>query len=444
MLLIKGKFASNFMSTKHTIFSAILRSLRETSILIILVSTAFAQDIDQARTVINDLCAPQLFGRGYVNNGDEAAAHYLRNKLEKMGVTAYDFNYYQDFKFNVNTFPGAMQVEIDGKNLKPGIDFIITPESRGTKGTYEIVKLDKEIIGNTAKMEAFEKTDKKGKALLLDSSGFNKEQKEYFLKAEKNAWEAKVVIIVVSEKLTWGVSQEVSFFTGLHILKNSLPADAEKIKLNIENKFLPKYRSQNILGFVEGKTQPDSSIVFTAHYDHLGMMGKETIFPGANDNASGTALVLALAEHYAKPENKPDYTMVFIFFGAEEAGLTGSKFYTENPVFPLKEIKFLINIDLAGTGEEGITVVNGSVFENQFKKLTEINEAKKYFTQIKARGKAANSDHYHFTEKGVPAFFIYTMGGIKAYHDVYDKPETLPLTEFQDLFRLLTDFVKKI
>ncbi|MGE3824646.1 MAG: hypothetical protein AB7G44_10500 [Bacteroidia bacterium] len=58
------------------------------------------------------------------------------------------------------------------------------------------------------------------------------------------------------------------------------------------------------------------------------------------------------------------------------------------------------------------------------------------------RGKAANSDHYYISENGVPAFFIYTMGGIKAYHDVYDKPETLPLTEFQDLFRLLTDFVK--
>lgn len=134
--------------------------------------------------------------------------------------------------------------------------------------------------------------------------------------------------------------------------------------------------------------------------------------------------------------------MVFIFFGAEEAGLVGSKFYTDNPVFPLEEIKFLINIDLAGTGEEGITVVNGSVFENEFSKLKELNETKKYLAQVKVRGKAANSDHYYFTEKGVPAFFIYTMGGIKAYHDVYDKPETLPLTEFQDLFRLLTDFVK--
>ena len=383
-----------------------------------------------------------MYGRGYVNGGDEAAAHYLRNQLEKMNITPFDFNFYHDFKMSVNTFPEAMEVEVDGKKLQPGIDFLVSPDSRSVNGEYDIIYLNKSVIGNPNKMDEFEKTDKKGKVILLDSTGFNKVQKEYFLSAEKNPFEAEVIIKLLPEKLIWGVSQNVSSFTTLEILKDVFPANAKKIKLSITNKFLPKYSSQNILGFIEGKTKPDSSIVFSAHYDHLGMMGGETMFPGANDNASGTAMLLNLAQYYSKPENKPDYTMVFIFFGAEEAGLVGSKFYTDNPVFPLEEIKFLINIDLAGTGEEGITVVNGSVFEKEFSKLKELNETKKYLAQVKVRGKAANSDHYYFTEKGVPAFFIYTMGGIKAYHDVYDKPETLPLTEFQDLFRLLTDFVK--
>ncbi len=57
---------------------------------------------------------------------------------------------------------------------------------------------------------------------------------------------------------------------------------------------------------------------------------------------------------------------------------------------------------------------------------------------------AANSDHYHFTEAGVPAFFFYTMGGIKAYHDVFDKAETLPLNEHEDLFRLVLKFNEKL
>jgi hypothetical protein len=411
---------------------------------IFLCNAAIAQDIDYARNVINDLCAPEMHGRGYVNNGDEAAAHYLRNQLEKMGITAFDFNYYQDFKMTVNTFPEAMEVEVDGNKLKPGIDFIVSPDSRSVSGEYDIIYLDKSVIGNPNKMDEFEKTNKKGKVVVMDSTGFNKVQKEYFVAVEQNPFEATVIIKLIPEKLTWGVSQNVSSFVTLEILKGMFPVNAKKITLNIINKFIPKYGSQNILGFIEGKTKPDSSIVFSAHYDHLGMMGSEIMFPGANDNASGTAMLLNLAHYYAKPENKPDYTIVFIFFGAEEAGLVGSKFYTDNPVFPLEEIKFLINIDLAGTGDEGITVVNGSVFEKEFNKLKELNDAKKYLAQVKVRGKAANSDHYYFTEKGVPAFFIYTMGGIKAYHDVYDKPETLPLTEFQDLFRLLTDFVKSL
>ena len=75
------------------------------------------------------------------------------------------------------------------------------------------------------------------------------------------------------------------------------------------------------------------------------------------------------------------------------------------------------------------------------KRKKELNKLEK---KIKKRGKAAISDHYPFTEAGVPCFYIYTMGGIQAYHDVYDVPETLPLTEFEDLFKLLTDFVARM
>jgi Zn-dependent M28 family amino/carboxypeptidase len=127
-------------------------------------------------------------------------------------------------------------------------------------------------------------------------------------------------------------------------------------------------------------------------------------------------------------------------FGAEEVGLIGSKYYVEHPLFPLSKIKFLINLDIVGTGDEGITVVNATEHKKEFEQLLKINEEKKLFPQIKPRGKFANSDHYFFSEKGVKSFFIYTMGGIKAYHDIYDKPQTLPLTKFEELYHLLLQF----
>jgi Zn-dependent M28 family amino/carboxypeptidase len=172
-------------------------------------------------------------------------------------------------------------------------------------------------------------------------------------------------------------------------------------------------------------------------------MGKDVFFPGANDNASGIAMMLNLVYHYTQKE-VPKKTMVFMAFGAEEAGIIGSKHYTQNPLFPLERINFLINVDIMGTGEEGIQVVNGSEFKPQFDKLAAINSKNNYLKQVKIRGKAANSDHYWFAEKGVPAIFIYTLGGIKAYHDVYDVSKTLPLTKFEDCFRLLTDFVNEL
>ena len=113
-------------------------------------------------------------------------------------------------------------------------------------------------------------------------------------------------------------------------------------------------------------------------------------------------------------------------------------------MFPLNQINFLINLDLLGTGDDGIQVVNGSVYQSHFDKLVAINQQKNYLKDIKIRGKAANSDHYYFSEKGVPAVFIYTLGGIKAYHDIDDKAATLPLTEFEDCFRLITDFVVEL
>src|SRR5690606_14083057 len=97
---------------------------------------------------------------------------------------------------------------------------------------------------------------------------------------------------------------------------------------------------------------------------HIGGQGRDVYFPGANDNASGTTMLLELAEHYS--QNPPDYSIVFMAFAAEEAGLLGSFHYTQNPFFPLQRIRFLINLDLLGTGDDGMMAVNGSIHPAEF------------------------------------------------------------------------------
>jgi hypothetical protein len=116
----------------------------------------------------------------------------------------------------------------------------------------------------------------------------------------------------------------------------------------------------------------------------------------------------------------------------------------DNPLFPLQHIRFLFNLDLMGNGEEGITVVNATEHPQAFDLLKSINAQYNLLPAINSRGKAANSDHYWFSEAGVPAFFAYTLGPRKAYHDVDDTAETLSLCEVGDLSTLLIKFFEAL
>jgi Zn-dependent M28 family amino/carboxypeptidase len=107
----------------------------------------------------------------------------------------------------------------------------------------------------------------------------------------------------------------------------------------------------------------------------------------------------------------------------------------------LKNVRFLLNLDIMGSGEEGITVVNSTLFPNEFALLEKLNSEGNYMSQIKKRGPAANSDHYFFTEAGVPAFFFYTMGPNKHYHDVFDTYDELSFKAFENLSVLIEKFL---
>jgi len=295
-----------------------------------------------------------------------------------------------------------MELTINGKVLQPGVDFIVSPESRGIKSKGDLIQKDSIV---------FEDVNKR-------------------------------VIIELKEKLTWSVATQSKDYTSIEILKTSLSETPKSYKINIDNKFNSSFKTANVCAEVKGTNQPDSFIFITAHYDHLGGMGKDTYFPGANDNASGTTLLLGLASYFVK--HPQSFTIVFISFTGEEPGLIGSRYFSEHPIVPLNRIKFLFNLDLEGTGIEGVTVVNASIFKKEFALLKNINEEFKLLPAINERGKAANSDHYWFTEKGVPSFFMYTQGGIKAYHDVFDKAVTLPMDHYENLLKLLEEFVVKL
>ncbi|MCB0754742.1 MAG: M28 family peptidase [Flavobacteriales bacterium] len=418
------------------------------SIFLVLILVAFqvsAQDLEYAREVLNELCSDAYAGRGYVEDGDNAAAYYIEQEFKNHDLFAWDYNFYQTFSFPVNTFPESVELIVDGVRLKPGEDYLVEADSPKLKGKFELTYLDAlpriapsgRMLDTTASY--------KGMVVIADSllAKLPPPIRMSLLRGMKKAG-AKGLIRISDTKLTWTVSKQQAPIGQLTVKREAWDQNAKEVEVEVKPEFEKKHRAQNVIAFIEGSVHPDKFIVFTAHYDHLGKMGQDVIFRGANDNASGVSMLLNLVRHYSMPAHEPAYSIAFIAFAGEEPGLEGSFHYVKNPVFPLKDIKFLVNLDILGTGDEGITVVNGAVHETEFEALKGINEQKGYLKEVKKRGKAAISDHYPFSEAGVPCFYIYTMGGIQAYHDVYDVPETLPLTEFEDLFRLLTDFVGRL
>jgi aminopeptidase YwaD len=401
-----------------------------------------SQNIEYAREVIDTLTSSYFSGRGAVNKGEKKAADYIANEFLKVGLKPIAQSFFQPFNYSINTFPSTLKVKLEDKELIAGVDYLVDPKSVKTKGVFNLVYYDKSTIPSKKKLYKLKKQGFfKDKIIVIDDKDAT--QKEEFTIIKTNGILASGLVFLEEAKLTHHLSTIVSDYVVLKVLRNSFDKTATKISIEIDQEFIPNYTSQNVIGKIVGAEFPDSIIVFSAHYDHLGKMGSEVYFPGANDNASGIAMLLNLAYYYSHKE-VPKKTIVFMAFGAEEAGIIGSKHFVENPTFSLASINFMINVDIMGTGDEGIQVVNGSEFKPQFDRLVEINSTNNYLNQVKIRGKAANSDHYWFSEKGVPAIFIYTLGGIKAYHDVYDVSKTLPLSKFDDCFRLLTDFVNEL
>lgn len=221
--------------------------------LMALAHTATAQDSLFARRIVDTLTSRYFWGRGYTNEGMAKAAKFLISEFKTYGLKPMAGNdYSQPFTFNVNTFPGKMDVTLNGIVLKPGKNFIVAPESRGAKA--------------------------KGTLLQKDSVTFIDEENR--------------IVVKLKDKLTWSVAQEAADYTLIEVDRKAMKDIPATISINIENKLVTNFKAANICGLVKGTAKPDSVMMFTAHYDHLGGMGSNTYFPGANDNASGTAMLL--------------------------------------------------------------------------------------------------------------------------------------------------------
>lgn len=398
------------------------------------------QNEQYARNMMELLCSDSLAGRGYARNGMGKAAMLIQSEFEKMGLKSLPEkkDYLHAYSHPANIFQGEMKLMLDGKELKAGVDYLISPSSMGAKGKAAAIFADKDNFMHLSPAKV------KNKALIVDPRNIRSTDslrlfytKLYSLQTSFKAW------FEIANKLTWSASQSVqSLFPAFYIHASGLAQirKSKKISWHVEQNLEKDFKAYNVAGMVEGIVK-DTFVLVTAHYDHLGMMGKETYFKGANDNASGTVLMMDLAAHMVR--EKPKYSTVFVAFGSEEIGLVGSGKFVKDQYVPLNQIKAVLNIDLMGGGSEGVTVVNAVANPHLFECVKMAN-MEAGLSQVKERGAAANSDHHWFSENGVPAIFIYANGDVQAYHDINDVPEGLKWVHYEALFKLMYGFLNRL
>jgi len=404
---------------------------------IFIIISSFAQDKEYAISCVKTLASPEFHGRGFVKKGDQKASQFIADELKKWQCLNFNNSYFQNFVFDINTLSKA-KISVNNKTLRLGIDFLAYSASSSIKGQYNL------YYPKDFSINQFKKENHSEDIFILDTIHY---KSKALIKNYRNIirtcafHNAKAIVEITSQALIQTQSTYELNYAYLQIKKEAWDSTAEQIHLNIKNKFKKKYSTRNVIGYIEGEV--DSFYVFTAHYDHLGQIGKQVYFPGANDNASGVATILNLAKYYQEQNIKPHYSIAFILFTAEEAGLIGSLYYTKHPLFPLAKIKFLFNLDMVGTGEEGLSVVNGKKQDKASLLLKKINTNHAYFDDIRIGKGSANSDHYFFDKAGVPTVFLFTRGGPQFYHDIYDRSQTLPMTKLKELSKLLIQFTEQ-
>ena len=412
-----------------------------TILLLCVASTVAAQDMTHYKKIVKELSSAKYRGRGYAYDGANKAGRYLEKEFRKAGV---DEVVCQPFKLDINTFPGKMSVEVDGRELKAGIEFVMREYSPGGKGTFPLYYIDTLNYDSEKIFADLARPENKNAFVVCDFFFTYKHADDFRrLQSREGCQNAGLIY-------TW--SDEVLKFYkayGERVIEkpmiwasSSFPKAAKSVTIDIENEFLQGYECFNVIAKVEGKRH-DACYVFTAHYDHLGVLGKKVYYPGAHDNASGTAAIVTLAAHYAA--NQPEYDMYFIAFSGEDANLRGSEWYAEHPMAPLQQVKYLFNLDMIGDNSPVQYCEVSEPGVEGFRLMEQLNAKNHYFKSLNRGELADNSDHYPFAQRGVPCIFLENEGGdaFVYYHTILDTWENSYVDSYEPTFKLITDFIEQ-
>lgn len=401
------------------------------------------------------LTSKEFQGRGIDNGGADLAAEYLYSCFNNYDLNHHktkevDSIYFQNFIVaNYGTVKEESFVEVDGKKFYSGKDFVTLGFGgvnsndflNGRRSFLITRQSDQYFVLSSKKIQGEIRLSYNNKQFLSACRALG--QYELFVRNNPlftldSGKDSLTFKMVASTSLTRALTKYIS-------KKQHDKEDSVTVCVIRDMKPL---KCKNVIGYIPAKTNIDSTIVITAHYDHLGIING-THFPGANDNASGVSVMLELARLLADKHRfgwSPSVNLVFIAFSAEESGLLGSGFFVDNPTIDLAAIKYVLNLDMVGgvgrtlegqpemlylyssncVGHDVIDfLVDGA--EKMINLSFNLSGNPKY---LKA------SDQANFIRKGIPSLFIFS-GVDKNSHKPTDTKDYLSFEKMADLTLLL-------
>jgi len=216
------------------------------------------------------------------------------------------------------------------------------------------------------------------------------------------------------------------------------------VKIKVETDYAKEKQTMNVVGLLEGKDDKlkNEYVLIGAHLDHVGGQGGKVYFPGANDNASGSAAVMEIAQAFSEGKIENKRSIIFVLFTCEEQGLYGAKYFASHLPVKQEQVIAMMNMDCVGYGDS-IQIGNGKSAPQLWQIAKQI-DSKNAMMTIEATWNGGGADAAPFHEKGIPSIYFVTKNSYEHLHQLTDKPETLNKSLYQQITNLAFLTVKEI
>lgn len=460
---------------------------------------------------IEQLASDEFMGRMPFTEGERKTTKYLQAEFEKLGLSPGNGNsFFQEVPMIEITGTPSEKMKISGPkgdfDLNYFDDFValtLKPQEKVGLENSELVFVGYGIVASEYGWNDYQGMDMKGKTavVLVNDPGFESQDSTLFkgnamtyygrwtYKYEEAGRQGAAGVIIIHETAPasygWNVVQSSWSGAQLSLESNAPVADVQgwvtkeaadklfeaspinnknfhelamqkdfkptpmglTVSMGITNK-IKRDVSKNVVALLEGSTRKDETIIYSAHWDHLGIghpVDGDSIYNGAVDNASGTACLLAIAEAFKKGK-QPERSIVFLAVTAEEQGLLGSAYYAEHPIYPPKKTVAAINMDaLASPGPMKDLTITGYGQSEMDEYATEAAKKQGRYPipdPEPEKGYFFRSDHFNFAKIGIPS--LYASGSyedfkhgheyVKKMNDEYrDKKYHQPQDEYDPI-----------